>query len=832
MRRRGGGSRNAAQGTRGLKERGRTAPARPRVPPHPRRAQRTKEAMDFNVGVGVVDSHKTLEGFTAHTQNGLDGVLEKILAARLTVLAELDITAFSSPEPLTWEHRLEGEERTLRVGDKWGGLFDCAWMHFTGVVPPDAPSSSLVLLLDVNGEMCVFDLEGQPQRGLTSLTSEFDLSLGKPGKRVMPLPPGTAAGSEVDVWADCGCNDLFGNLQENGVVRQACIAVLDESVQALYHDMEVLCDFLKVLPEASARARQILHAVSSAAKAVQPVCDAASAETARAILAPHLAKQGGDPDLKISACGHAHMDLAWLWPIRETMRKAARTFATVLANMERYPSYVFGASQPQQLLWIKEQHPEMFHKIQQRVQEGRWECQGAMWVEPDTNITSGESLIRQILLGKSFWREDFNVEVKNMWEPDVFGYSAALPQILKRSGVDYMMTQKLSWNTVNFFPHHSFNWQGVDGTVALVHTLPEETYNSPALPRAVHKIATNYREAGVSDHALMLFGIGDGGGGPGTEHLERLERLTNLAGLSPVTQESAAHFFEQWETQASSFPTWVGELYLEKHQGTFTTNAATKKGNRAMEIALRELELVSVQLMLVCKSNGSAAAADGDQYPHNQLRELWREVLLYQFHDILPGSSIKRVYDECEERYAEMLQAVGLMTAHSRTRLLELSAAVPAEAPVAVVAAAGASASAASAEPPPVLWNTLSWPRSEWVRHGEEWLYATVPGLGAAPASLDTASALAAAQTTLLASGDAIENDVLRVTFDTSSGSILSIFDKQHGCEVLSEGDSANRLAVYVDDGDAWDFPMDCKCAVLLRGIEHSIRRAQHSTAR
>ena len=337
----------------------------------------------------------------------------------------------------------------------------------------------------------------------------------------------------------------------------------------------------------------------------------------------------------------------------------------------------------------------------------------------------------------------------------------------------------------------------------VLQTLPEETYNSPALPRAVHKVSTNYREAGVSDHALMLFGIGDGGGGPGTEHLERLQRLKNMAGLSPVRQESAAQFFDKWETQSNDFPTWVGELYLEKHQGTFTTNAATKKGNRAMEVALRELELVSVQVMLATPNR----ADSDDCYPHDELQHLWREVLLYQFHDILPGSSIKRVYDECEERYEQMLQAVGLMTAQRRERLLELSVGVPSQTVVAI----GASASPTDG---PVLWNTLSWERSEWTQHGQAWLHATVPGLGAASASVDTAL-LATAQGALLANDEVIENDILRVIFDPSSGSICSIFDKQHGREVLS-GDAGlgNRLAVYLDDGDAWDFPMDCEQSV------------------
>ena len=422
------------------------------------------DSMNFGVGHGVVDGKKVLEGFTSHTAGGLDKVLDQIRAAQLTLLdsvAPVNITAWLSPEPLTYSQRMEGQQTNLAIGDKWGGLFDCAWMRFSVLeCPAAAPSGSsktLVMLLDVNGEMAVVDGNGSPIRGLTSLTSEFDLSLGKPGKRFLPLPD-AEPGAAIEVWADCGCNDLFGNLQENGTIREASLAYFDSQLQALYFDFEVLLDFLKILPHQSARARQLLVALSSAAKALQPDPRASGAsDAARSLLAPHLAKRGGDPELQISACGHAHMDLAWLWPIRETMRKTARTFATVLANMERYPDYVFGSSQPQQLLWIKEQHPDLFSRIKQRVVEGRWDCQGAMWVEPDTNLPGGESLVRQNLLGRAFWRNEFGKDVTNMWEPDVFGYSAALPQILKRSGVHFMMTQKLSWNTVNFFPcvHHN-----------------------------------------------------------------------------------------------------------------------------------------------------------------------------------------------------------------------------------------------------------------------------------------------------------------------------------------------------------------------------------------
>ena len=473
---------------------------------------------------------------------------------------------------------------------------------------------------------------------------------------------------------------------------------------------------------------------------------------------------------------------------------STRTFATVLANMERYPSYIFGASQPQQLQWIKDQHPEMFQKIQARVAEGRWECQGCMWVEPDTNITGGESLIRQTMHGQKFWAQNFNKKPNHLWEPDVFGYTASLPQILRKSGVPYMMTQKLSWNAVNFFPHHAFHWQGIDGTRCLVHTLPEETYNSPAAPRAVKKIEQNYREAGVSEHALMVYGIGDGGGGPGTEHLERLQRIANLAGLCPVQQETAEAFFSKWSSQSANFPTWVGELYLEKHQGTFTTNAKTKRGNRRMEHGLRELEFTAVINLVL---------GTGCGWPAAQLDQLWQETMLYQFHDILPGSSIKRVYDECEVRYDEMLTSLEVLIAtqqQAAVGAMQISSRKGAN-------AGGEAADDASSST--VLFNSLSWSRREWVQHGETWIQATVPPLSATVAAQSVGGkVLNEVVAALSADSNCVENDLLRVRFD-QDGSVASVYDKENGREVLDGSSRANRLAVYHDTGDAWDFPMD-----------------------
>ena len=715
--------------------------------------------------------------FTPYTRRELDHVLQEIERAIYTPIGDLAISAWRTREPVPYAQRQTGEALHLQVGDSWGSLFDCAWFRFTGQIPSSAAGQPVVALIDVNGELCVVDEAGVPVRGLTNAASSYDYSLGRPGKRVLPLTPSARGGEAVTIWADAGCNDLFGNLQENGRIKQAQLAICHEEVRALYYDFEVLLDFLKVLPESSVRYAQILRALHDA-RLLLVAGGAAEAEAARAVLRPMLAKRGGDPSLRISAIGHAHMDLGWLWPIRETKRKGARTFATALANMERYPNYRFGASQPQLFQWMKEEYPALYEQIKRRVLEGRLEPQGAMWVEADTNISGGEALVRQILYGKRFFRQEFGVEMRYLWLPDVFGYSGALPQILKRAGVDYFMTQKMSWNQVNHFPYHSFHWQGIDGTRVLSHLLPEETYNSPGLPRAVVKIEQNYYQKGVSDRALMLFGIGDGGGGPGEEHIERLERIRDLAGLSPVTQEPAVAFFADWQKDAARFPTWVGELYLERHAGTLTTEARNKWYNRRMEQALRELEWT--------------AAWAGD-YPAARLGEIWREVLLYQFHDILPGSSIKRVYDESLARYAALLSEVEGLTARGEAQIAQ-------------------QVDTRGLQAPAVFFNSLSWPRSEWVAcSGNRWRQVTVPALGYCAVDMGdtvTEDPSRGDFRSLVATPTRLENDLLRVEL-AADGSIVSVYDKEAAREAIAPGEHANRLAVYRDYGDAWDFSLD-----------------------
>lgn len=709
--------------------------------------------------------------FKPYTRAELDRCLSFIEKSIYTVVAGLEITAWRTPEPVAFLQRQQGEELHLAVGDCWGKLFDCAWFRFTGRVPATAAGQAVVLLLDVNGELCVMDAAGNPLRGLTNVASDFDLSLGWPGKRVLPLFSAAQGGEAVEVWADGGANDLFGNLKENGAIKEAAIAVCHEEVRGLFYDFEVLLDLLKTLPLESTRAQQVLTALDDARWKVAFACTDETARAAREILRPMLEKRGGDPAIRISAIGHAHIDLGWLWPIRETRRKGARTFSTALANLERYPHYHFGASQAQLFQFVKEDYPALYERVKQAVKEGRFEVQGAMWVEADTNLSGAEALVRQILYGKRFFKDEFGVEVRNLWLPDAFGYSGALPQILRLAGVDYFMTQKMSWNLVNHFPYHSFHWQGIDGTQVLAHLLPEETYDSPALPRSVTRIDKNYYQKGVSDHALMLFGIGDGGGGPGEEHIERLERIQNLAGIAPVKQEPAADFFEVWKKDAGRFPTWVGEMYLERHAGTLTTEAKNKWYNRRMEQALRQLEWT---ILLA-----------GVDYPKTRLDEIWREVLLYQFHDILPGSSIKRVYDESVARYSILLGEVQGMI-----RSAEQAAAL--------------NVDTQTLKSPALVFNSLSWQRSQWLKIGETWKKVAVPALGYCAVDAAAADDLPA----LTASPTLLENDCLRVEF-AADGSIFSIWDKSASRQAVADGQHANRLAVYRDTGDAWDFALD-----------------------
>lgn len=361
-------------------------------------------------------------------------------------------------------------------------------------------------------------------------------------------------------------------------------------------------------------------------------------------------------DVTMSAVGHAHIDVAWLWSLAQTRHKAARTFYTVLHLMQQFPDYHFTQSTPQLYEYVREDHPTLFEGIRTRVAEGRWEPIGGMWVEADTNLTGAEALVRQFLLGRHYFKTHFgeNAESPVLWLPDVFGYTWSLPQLIRDAGLDYFMTIKIGWNQYNRMPYDSFWWQGIDGTRVLTHfsTTPEiadtfrSQYNSTMTPFEVLGTWRHLQQKADQNHLLTIFGYGDGGGGPTPEMLENTMIMADFPGLPRVTNERAIDFFRRLEAESgASLPTWNGELYLEYHRGTYTTQAANKRANRESEFLLHDAEFLASLASLL---------DSGFAYPHEALTDLWKLVCLNQFHDIIPGSSISQVYTDSLAQYAEV----------------------------------------------------------------------------------------------------------------------------------------------------------------------------------
>ena len=385
-------------------------------------------------------------------------------------------------------------------------------------------------------------------------------------------------------------------------------------------------------------------------------------KNARAYLAKALYQDLAGQDEVIASCiGHTHIDVAWWWTVAQTREKASRSFATVLKLMEEYPSYRFMSSQPQLYEFVKECYPEMFEKIRERVKEGRWEPEGGMWVEADCNVTSGESLVRQFLYGKRFFQEEFCKDSRILWLPDVFGYSGALPQIMKQCGIEYFMTTKLSWNQFNKFPYDTFRWRGIDGSEILTHLVTTldvgqdennyfTTYNGHLHPDAILGGWHRYQQKELSNDILVCYGYGDGGGGPTREMLENSVRMEKgIEGIPRVRQVFAGTFFDELKERVSDnprLPVWEGELYFEKHRGTYTGQAKNKRANRKSELSIMTLELFCVLTrdQLTC--------------PKDTIDRLWKKILLNQFHDILPGSAIHEVYQVTAKEYQEIQKTV------------------------------------------------------------------------------------------------------------------------------------------------------------------------------
>ncbi|MBO4547779.1 MAG: alpha-mannosidase, partial [Abditibacteriota bacterium] len=349
--------------------------------------------------------------------------------------------------------------------------------------------------------------------------------------------------------------------------------------------------------------------------------------------------------------GHSHIDVAWLWPLKESMRKVGRTYSTVTSLMDEYPEYCFNCSQVPLYLYLKEHFPSVYKKVKARVKEGRFEPIGGTWVENDTNLLSGESLVRQCLYGQRFFMKEFGRKVRVGWLPDVFGYSYSLPQIYKKSGIDYFMTTKLTWNDTNPFPYKVFKWEGIDGS-RLKCFLSNTYVDNLDFPGHYRTVVSNYPDKLTEPDYLAVYGFGDGGGGPTRYNLEKIRRLSNAPGFPKARTGTAESFFcGSVEKASDRLPVWNGELYFEYHRGTYTSQANNKKNNRRCEIALRNAEMMC-----------SMAKKCGFAYPKKDLTAMWETVLLNHFHDIIPGSSINEVYRESGEQYAAVLKKAEKIT--------------------------------------------------------------------------------------------------------------------------------------------------------------------------
>ncbi|MCK4471119.1 MAG: alpha-mannosidase [Anaerolineae bacterium] len=613
-------------------------------------------------------------------------------------------------------------------------------------------------------------------------------------------------------WTGLG-GDPQGEPGTKLFMRPCAVVQIDQPTRDLIATARVALGIANSLDDHEPAQGQLLNALDEAFKVLdtrEPLGERfyASVALAHAALREGIAQAGPPLDVDIVATGHAHIDVAWLWTLGQARRKAGRTFHTVLRLMEQFPEYHFTQSQPQLYDYVRQDHPELFEAIKQRVAEGRWEPIGGAWVEMDCNISGPESLVRQFLLGRTFFREHFGPDAESpvLWLPDVFGYSWALPQLIKQAGLDYFMTTKIGWNQYNRLPYDSFWWQGLDGTRVLTHFVctPDagravSTYNAKATPDEVIGTWTTFQQKELQQELLTAFGYGDGGGGPTREMLENLREMAAFPATPRLRQASAGEFFRNLEaTSGDRLPTWNGELYLEYHRGTYTTQSRNKRANRKSEFLLHDAEFLATL----------AALLDADYpYPAVTLRQAWELVCLNQFHDIIPGSSIGPVYVESLEQYAQVRDAA---TAVRDAALTVIAANLGGDLLVAnptgfarddLVFWPGQLTSGQRLQREgSTLVPTQSAVNGTWIAAGELAPFSVTPLSvvhGDVPVS----------DTGLLVTPTLLENAHLRVELN-EAGDITRIYDKANQREVLPPGTIANQFQVFEDrpiSPDAWD---------------------------
>lgn len=678
----------------------------------------------------------------------------------------------------------------------WGGHREYFWFETKVTIPPRFQGKAVEYKL-VTGREGKWDAVN-PQ---FSLYVDGKLRQGMDMNHTSAVISEDAVGGKtVRIVLSAFTGDKNFHLQLNSYLR-----IVDRKTEQYYYDLKVPFEAAMLLPESSDEYIEIIQALNESLNRLDLRQEHsakydASLEEAQAYLTKEFyEKRKNDKRPKVFCVGHTHIDVAWQWTLAVTRDKAVRSFSTVLELMRRFPEYKFMSSQPQLYQYVKEDAPEIYAQIKERIREGRWEAEGGMWVEADCNISSGESLVRQFLYGKRFFREEFGAANEILWLPDVFGYSAALPQIMKKCGIRYFMTTKISWNEFDKMPYDTFLWKGIDGTEILTHFSPSRdynqnpkgstglgehendyftTYNAYLSPSQVKGAWQRYQQKHINKEVLMSFGYGDGGGGTTPEEVENQRRTAkDIPGLPQTKMSTAGEFFHELEQHVKDdryLPKWVGELYLEYHRGTYTSMARNKKYNRKSEFCYKNAELFSVMNQEIA----------GGNYPIELINRGWECILLNQFHDILPGSSIKEVYEESKEQYDKILEAGG-----------DIIDKVLADMGRHIMAPKGAV----------IVFNPNSHNVTDMVntQQGKK-LARDVPANGYKVFKLKD---MGGNDIQLRADNNEMENQYFHVKFN-AKGQFTSIYDKKAQRELLAKGKCGNVMMSYEDrphNFDAWD---------------------------
>ncbi len=720
----------------------------------------------------------------------VEGRVRRLLEERLRPAVRresvsCEVAAFEvDGEPVAPHVALEASYVPVTPGTPWGPPWGTTWLRVAGRVPDGWAARRVELVVDLGfgrhspgfqAEGLVFDRKGVPVKGIAPRSAEVPLELlgAGPGDEVLAYVE-AASNPAIMGLGDSFAPTLLGDRSTAGStplyrLGRVELSVVDEELWGLCLDVEVLAGLARELGPHDPRRFELWRALDGMVDLVDLDDVPGSARAARDALAGALASPANPSAHRVTAVGHAHIDSAWLWPVRETVRKCARTFANVLALAERYPEIVFACSQAQQYEWVRDGYPALYERVRERVRSGQWVPVGGTWVEPDGNLCGSEALARQLVLGRRFFADELGVECSEVWLPDSFGYSAAWPQLARLAGASHFLTQKLSWNQTNTFPHSTFHWEGIDGTRILTHFPPVATYNAELTPHELARASRDYAEHGRGTRSLVPFGYGDGGGGPTSDMLERARRQRDLEGSPRVELAAPETFFRSIEEEQRDLPVWSGELYLELHRGTFTSQARLKRANRHCEHLLREAELWWTAALV-------GGLAD---YPYEQLERAWKTLLLQQFHDILPGSSIAWVNDDARAAYEDL---------EARLEILVVRA-------LSLLAGPGPGPGSDAADV------RIGFNAGPFAVRG-------VAGLGAAPVTGRRESRVTGDVVTVvpgeMPGSYVLDNGLVRVVVG-ADGLLASVRDLVADREVVAPGGRANLLQLHRDLPNRWD---------------------------